>query len=80
MAITQRFGFTKLTGSDTAGYSSINTVIDSIDGIMYSSTPPIGSIVIFDGTNLPTGWTTVTAPTGMPTLNSPYSYIRRSAV
>jgi len=39
MAVTTNFLFTKLVGTDYAGYSTINTLIDSIDSILNARIP-----------------------------------------
>jgi hypothetical protein len=39
MAVTTNFSFTKLVGTDYAGYSTINTLIDSIDSILNTRFP-----------------------------------------
>lgn len=80
---TTNFSFTRLEGTDKAGYNSINTLIDSIDIILNPIMPPIGSVIVFNsslGASIPTGWATVTpTSSGLPVLNAPYSYIQRSA-
>jgi len=39
MAVTTNFSFTKLVGTDYAGYSTINVLIDSIDSILNARIP-----------------------------------------
>ena len=43
MAVTTNFSFTKLVGTDYAGYSTINALIDSIDSILNTRFPSASS-------------------------------------
>lgn len=83
MALTTNFGITLLNGSDTAGYSSINTVIQSVDTALNTKTNVIGMIMIFD-TSLgspPTNWSNLTnTVAGLPTLSSPYVWIKKTTL
>ena len=86
---TTNYGFTLLTGADTAGYNSINTLITSIDHNIYSRVCIPGMIIAIDtsvtsmGTigSTTNGWTNLgtTSVGGLPTLNSPYVYIKKAA-
>jgi len=42
MAVTTNFSFTKLVGTDYAGYSTINVLIDSIDTLLNVRIPSTG--------------------------------------
>ena len=83
MALTTNFSITLLNGSDTAGYSSINTIIQSIDTAFYTKTNVIGMIMIFD-TSLglvPNNWTNLTnTVTGLPTLSGTYVWIKKTTL
>lgn len=84
MAVTTNYGFTLLNGSDTAGYTSINTIITSIDNALQYKTNVAGMIIVFDTSvgGVPNGWTslgTTVSASGLPTLTSPYVYIKKSA-
>lgn len=86
---TTKFNLQKLSGSDIAGYNSINTLITSIDNSLYARVAIPGMIIPIDtsvtsmgsvgaSTN---GWTNLgtTGVGGLPTLSSPYVYIKKDA-
>jgi hypothetical protein len=80
MALTTNFGITLLNGSDTAGYSSINTVIQSVDTALNTKTNVIGMIMIFDTSlgSVPTNWSNLTnTVAGLPTLSGTYVWIKK---
>lgn len=62
---TTNFLFKKLLGTDPAGWSSINTIIEDIDEKMYQRVLPPGVVFILDettvsGTTMATrGWTDI---------------------
>lgn len=59
---TTNYGFTKLAGTDTAGHTSINTCIDSIDTQIALSL--VGMIVLMrTADTTPSGWVTYATPT-----------------
>lgn len=81
---TTNYGFTLLSGSDQAGYNSINTLITSIDNNLYTRVAVPGMIMVFDTSvgSAPTGWTNKgvsISGSGLPTLSSPYVYIKKDA-
>lgn len=85
MATTSTFQFTLLSTSDTAGYSSINALINSVDTKLRYRMPPLGSVMMWDsgatGTYgaLPTGWESLgNTVSGLPTLSNNYVYIRKT--
>ena len=90
MAETTYLQFTKLTGTETAGYSSINTIIDSIDLKLRYKTISPGMIVIFEWAtpltlvaNIPAGWALIGAGqtvSGLPTLTGNYYWIKKDGV
>ena len=66
---TTNYGFTLLTGADTAGYNSINTLITSIDTSLYARVAVPGMIMLNSTTaSIPTGWVKLSAST-TPTLS-----------
>jgi hypothetical protein len=79
---TSNFGFTLLTGSDKAGWNSINSLITSIDNQMYARAVVPGMIMIWDTTSgsVPTGWTDVTTALGTAGFATPvgYKYIKKA--
>jgi hypothetical protein len=83
MALTTNYGITLLNGSDTAGYSSINTVIQSVDSALNTKTNVIGMIMIFDTSlgKIPTNWSNLTnTVAGLPTLSGNYVWIKKTAL
>lgn len=59
---TTNYGFTKLAGTDTAGHTSINTCIDSIDTQIALSL--VGMIVLMRSADTtPSGWVDYATPT-----------------
>ena len=75
---TSNFSFLQLTGSDTAGYNSINSLITDIDNKLYARAVFPGMVVAFDGaTSVPTGWSEVTG-NGLPTLTGSYKWIKKA--
>lgn len=83
MALTTNFGITLLNGSDTAGYSSINTVIQSVDSALNTKTNVIGMIMVFDTSlgTVPANWSNLTnTVAGLPTLSGNYVWIKKTAL
>ena len=66
---TTNYGFTLLTGADTAGYNSINTLITSIDTSLYARVAVPGMIMLNATATVPTGWAALSASTS-PTLSA----------
>lgn len=80
---TSNFNFTLLSGSDQAGYNSINTLVTSIDVELYTRVAKPGMIMVHDTSigTAPTGWTnlgTSISSSGLPTLTAPYVYIKKA--
>lgn len=48
MATTTNYLFTKLSGTDIAGYSSINVCLDSIDAVLTDLTVKDNSMILVD--------------------------------
>jgi hypothetical protein len=65
---TTHYSFTLLTGADTAGYNSINTLITSIDTSLYTRVAVPGMIMLNATATIPTGWAALTSLTS-PTLS-----------
>ena len=85
MALTTNFGFTLLNGSDTAGFSSINTVIQSIDTTLLNRLNVSKMIMLYDNTALlgaPNGWTNITTALNAAVPNlatvAPYIWIQKT--
>lgn len=79
---TSHFSFLQLTGADTAGYNSINSLITDIDNKLYDRVAKPGMIMMWDTSDnpLPTGWSSLgNTVTGLPTLTSTKVYIKKDA-
>lgn len=78
---TTNYAFKTLDGQDTAGYTSINSVITSIDTQLQDKTFKSGMVILFYNVGSPTvsGWTTLgQAVTGLPTLSGNYWWIKKN--
>lgn len=88
MGLTTNYGFTTLESSDTAGHTSINTCLQSIDNVLENKVNVAGMIMIFDTTtnndgSVPSGWANLgngsaIANTPLPILSGNYVYIRKA--
>jgi len=78
---TNNFNLLQLSGSDTAGYNSINALITDIDNKLYARVAVPGMIMIFQGVTPPTGWTDYTSSMSSSgvTLPAGHIWIRKSA-
>lgn len=81
MAVTTNFSFTKLVGTDYAGYSTINVLIDSIDSILNTKVG-ISSIAapVSTATNLTVATTSksiICTAVAVLTLPAPATYTGR---
>jgi hypothetical protein len=75
--VTTNYAFKTLKGTDTAGYTSINSVITSIDTQLESHFSSM--ILVYVGATAPTGWQIYTPPTGsMPALPSNHIWIQKT--
>lgn len=78
---TTNYSFTKLVGTDTAGHTSINTCIDSIDTQLKDKTFVPLMVVLYHGAApLPSGWTDVDAAVvaaGGPASGTGYLWIEK---
>jgi hypothetical protein len=74
--VTTNYSFKRLKGTDTAGYTSINALIQSVDTQLESHFS--GMILVYTGATAPTGWQVYTPPTGsMPALPSNHIWIQK---
>lgn len=80
---TTNYAFKTLASTDTAGYTSINSIVTSIDTKLLDKVNVAKLTLIYRGTVAPSGWAIVTSASiyasGAPTLNSGYVYIEKSA-
>lgn len=81
---TSNFNLLQLSGSDTAGYNSINALITDIDNKLYARVAVPGMIIIWQSAAgaVPTGWqelTSSTTPTlaTMPSLSAGLKWIKK---
>lgn len=78
---TTNYGFKTIKGTDTAGYTSINSVITSIDTELEDLTFVANMIVLFEGAAAPSGWVDVDAAVvaaGGPASGTGYIWIKKS--
>jgi len=78
---TTNYSFKTLDGTDTAGYTSINSVITSIDTQLQDKAAKANMIVLYQGAAAPSGWTDVDAAVvaaGGPASGTGYIWIRKN--
>lgn len=80
---TSNFGFTKLEGTDQAGYNSINALITSIDNQVYAKVAVPGMVIMWNTSNgaVPSGWADVTSAlvTAGAASVTGYKYIQKAS-
>jgi hypothetical protein len=80
---TNNFSFLQLSGSDTAGYNSINSLITDIDNKLYARVAVPGMVMLWRTAAgaVPTGWTDVTSTlTGAGAASvTGYKYIEKAS-
>ena len=74
---TTNYGFTLLSGSDTAGYTSINNLITSIDNQLQDKAFKSEMVIMFKGASAPSGWT-VDSTSGLPSIPAGYIWIKKN--
>ena len=74
---TNNYLFKTIKGTDTAGYTSINSVITSIDTQLIDKTFISGMIILYDGVVAPSGWT-IDSTIGLPSTPSGYIWIKKN--
>jgi len=72
---TTNYGFKTIDGSDTAGYTSINSVITSIDTELEDLTFVTGMVIIYQGAAAPSGWTNFTSSMTSSGVTLPAGYL-----
>lgn len=82
---TNNFNLLQLSGSDTAGYNSINALITDIDNKLYARVAAPGMISILNtavtpvATMVSNGWTDLgQSPADLPALTGSYRYIQKA--
>jgi hypothetical protein len=78
--VTTNYAFKTLKGTDTAGYTSINSVITSIDTQLDDKMFVTGMVIVYQGASAPSGWTNFTSSmtaSGV-TLPSGYLWIKKT--
>ena len=74
---TTNYQFKTISGNDVAGYTSINSVITSIDTQLDDHFNYM--IVVYPGAAAPTGWQIYTPPSGsMPALPANHIWIQKT--
>ena len=78
--VTSNYGFKTLAGDDTAGYTSINSVITSIDTQLDDKMFVTGMVMVFqesaaDPAGAPSGWTDFTSSMTSSGVTLPAGYI-----
>ena len=74
---TTNFGIVKLAGTDIAGHTSINEVVDNVDKQVEASF--VGLIGVAVTGSVPTGWAAYTPPSGsMPTLPTGLIWVKKA--
>ncbi len=80
---TTNYSFKTLASTDTAGYTSVNSIVTSIDTELEDKTFISGMIILYAGVAAPSGWTIITPATiytgTEPTLEAGYIYIKKNA-
>ena len=77
---TTNYSFKTLAGTDTAGFTSINSVITSIDTQLDDKMFVTGMVIVYQGASAPSGWTNFTSSmtaSGV-TLPSGYLWIKKN--
>ena len=73
--VTTNYGFKTLAGDDTAGYTSINSVITSIDTQLDDKMFVTGMVIMYEGVAAPSGWTDFTSSMTSSGVTLPAGYI-----
>ena len=74
---TTNYSFKTLAGTDTAGYTSINSVVTSIDTQLKDKAFKSNMVVMYAGASAPSGWTT-DATSGLPSIPAGYIWIKKN--
>lgn len=72
---TTNYNFKTIDGADTAGYTSINSVITSIDTELEDLTFVTGMVIIYQGALAPSGWTNFTSSMTSSGVTLPAGYL-----
>lgn len=72
---TTNYSFKTLAGTDTAGYTSINSVITSIDTQLDDKMFVTGMVIVYQGASAPSGWTNFTSSMAASGVTLPSGYI-----
>lgn len=75
--VTTNYSFKTLNGSDVAGYTSINSVIGSIDTQLEDLTFVTNMVIMYAGASAPSGWT-IDSTAGLPTPPTGYIWIKKN--
>ena len=73
--VTTNYSFKTLAGTDTAGFTSINSVITSIDTQLDDKMFVTGMVIVYQGASAPSGWTNFTSSMTASGVTLPSGYI-----
>jgi len=76
-ATTTNYTFKTLAGTDVAGYTSINSVVTSIDTQLMDKTFKSGMVILWVGSTAPSGWT-IDSTGGLPSKPASYIWIKKN--
>ena len=75
--VTTNYSFKTLAGTDVAGYTSINSVITSIDTQLQDKAFKPNMDILYAGASAPSGWT-IDSTAGLPSKPSGYIWIKKN--
>ena len=74
-ATTTNYSFKTIAGTDVAGYTSINSVVTSIDTQLQDKAFTSGMVIFYQGAAPPSGWTNFTSSMTSSGVTLPSGYI-----
>jgi hypothetical protein len=74
---TTNYSFKTIDGTDTAGFTSINSVITSIDTQLQDKAFKPNMVVLYAGAAAPSGWT-IDSTAGLAAKPSGYIWIKKN--
>lgn len=72
---TTNYQFKTIDGTDTAGYTTINMCVQSIDTQLKDKTFVTGMVIVYQGAAAPSGWTNFTSSMSGSGVTLPAGYI-----
>jgi len=79
---TNNFNFLELSGSENAGFNTINSLINDIDDKLNERVTEPGMVMIYEGGAAPDGWSNFTASmtSSGVTLPAGHIWIKKDAI